>query len=122
VAEVERAGARGRLGGVTESALFLLLVTIAGVYAVRWAGRLAPLSSEFPAKTLIATALSALIAVTGFTSLRVSAVLRDLALVVGPVYVFGPLVLVSLARNRRYRFAGVLSDALYWTAEGRAAV
>ncbi|MEJ2665742.1 MAG: rhomboid family intramembrane serine protease [Deinococcales bacterium] len=107
---------------MTESALFLLLVTIAGVYAVRWAGRLAPLSSEFPAKTLIATALSALIAVTGFTSLRVSAVLRDLALVVGPVYVFGPLVLVSLARNRRYRFAGVLSDALYWTAEGRAAV
>jgi len=107
---------------VTESTLFLLLVTIAGVYAVRWAARLAPLSSEFPAKTVIATALSALVTVTGFTSLSVSAALRDIALVVGPVYVFGPLLLVALARNRRYRPAGGLTDALYWTAEGRAAV
>lgn len=113
---------RGRLVVVTESTLFLLLVTIAGVYAVRWAARLAPLSSEFPAKTLIATALAALVTVTGFTSLSVSAALRDVALVVGPVYVFGPLLLVALARNRRYRFAGGLSDVLYWTHEGRAAV
>ncbi len=117
-----RRSARGRLGGVTESTLFLLLVTIAGVYAVRWAARLARLGSEFPAKTLIATALSALVAVTGFSSLNVSAPLRDLALVVGPIYVFGPLLLVGLARNRRYRLAGGLTDVLYWTGEGRAAV
>lgn len=107
---------------MTESTLFLLLVAIAGVYAVRWAARLAPLGSEFPAKTLIATALSALVAITGWTSLSVSGALRVTALVVGPVYVFGPLLLVALARNRRYRTAGVVTDGLYWTAEGRAAV
>ena len=107
---------------MTETTLFLLLVTIAGVYAVRWAARLAPMWSEFPAKTLIATALAALVTVTGFTTLSISAVLRDLALVVGPVYVFGPLLLVAMARNRRYRPAGGLTDVLYWTFEGRAAV
>lgn len=107
---------------MTESTLFLLLVAIAGVYAARWAARLAHLWSEFPAKTLIATALAGLVAVAGFTNLSVSTPLRLVALVVGPVYVFGPLLLVALARNRRYRAAGVLADALYWTHEGRGAV
>ncbi len=107
---------------MTESTLFLLLVAIAGVYAVRWAARLAPLWSEFPAKTLIATALAGMVAAAGFTHLNVSTLLRDVALVVGPVYVFGPLLLVALARNRRYRAAGVIVDALYWTTEGRGAV
>ena len=107
---------------MSESTLFLLLVAIAGVYAVRWSARLAPLWSEFPAKTLIATALAGLVAVAGFTNLSVSTALRDVALVVGPVYVFGPLLLVALARNRRYRVAAVVSDALYWTGEGRGAV
>ncbi|MEJ2358794.1 MAG: hypothetical protein P8Y13_12080 [Deinococcales bacterium] len=107
---------------MSESTLFLLLVAIAGVYAVRWSARLAPLWSEFPAKTLIATALAGLVAVAGFTNLTVSTALRDVALVVGPIYVFGPLLLVALARNRRYRAAGLIADGLYWTAEGRGAV
>ncbi len=113
---------RGRLVGVTESALFLLLVAIAGAYAVRWTARLAPLWSEFPAKTLIATALAVLITIADVTRLSVSDALRYVALVVGPVYVFGPLLLVTLARGRRYRLAAGISDVLYWTAEGRAAV
>lgn len=100
----------------------MLLVAIAGVYAVRWSARLAPLSSEFPAKTLIATALAALVTVAGVTNLSVSVALRDVALVAGPIYVFGPLFLVALARNRRYRVSGAVTDVLYWTREGRAAV
>ena len=107
---------------MTQDTLFLLLVTISGVYAVRWSLRLAPLWSEFPAKTSIATALSALVTLGGVTSLSVSAPLRFAALVVGPLYVFGPLALVALARARRYRPATVVADILYWTPEGRAAV
>lgn len=107
---------------MTESALFLLLVAIAGAYAVRWSARLAPLGSEFPAKTVIATALAALVAVAALTSLNMSSVLRYVALVVSPIYVFGPLMLVALARNRRYRLASGVTDVLYWTVEGRTAV
>ncbi len=107
---------------MTQDTLFLLLVAIAGIYAVRWTARLAPIWSEFPAKTIIATGLAALVTLGGVTSLQVSGTLRLVALVLAPLYVFGPLALVVLARSRRHRAARLIAAVLYWTRDGRSAV
>ncbi len=107
---------------MTQDLLFLLLVALAGVYATRWTLRVAPLWSELPAKALIATVLAALVFTTAFTAFTASPVLRLTALIVGPLYVFGPFALVVLARARRYSLAARITDLAYWTPEGRAAM
>lgn len=107
---------------MTPVSLFLVLVAVAGISVTRWAARMAPLWSEFPAKTLIATVLAGLGVATGLTWLRAPAGLVTIASVVGPLYVFGPVGLVALVRAGRWRVARGLEQALYWTADGRAAV
>lgn len=83
---------------------------------------MAPLWSEFPAKTLIATVLAGLGAATGLTWLRAPTGLVTVALIVGPLYVFGPIALVALVRAGRWRLAAALVQVLYWARDGRAAV
>ena len=104
---------------MSQQALFLLVVTVIGVYAVRWARRLAPPGSELPIKTLAATALAGVVVVAEITPLRAGEVLRLGALILGPLYVFAPLALTALARAGRFRPAGVLTNLLYWTESGR---
>ncbi len=107
---------------MTQDVLFLLVVGVAGIYAVRWSLRLAPLGSELPAKTLFATLLSVLVAIASMTGTTVPDGVRLLALVIGPLFIFGPLALVGLARAGRYEPARLLGALLYWTPAGRAAL
>lgn len=104
---------------MTELALLLLVVTVTGIYAVRWTRRLAPAGSELPVKTLAATVLAALVVASELTPLRAGPVLRWVAAVAGPLYVFAPLLITSVARAGRYRVATVLTDLLYWSPSGR---
>lgn len=87
----------------------------------RLALKLAPATSEFPLKTLVASLLSAIVAFAGVFPYDVGESLRQVTLVVGPLYAFGPLVAIALARLRMYRLARLLVSLLYWTAEGREA-
>lgn len=106
------------------SSVFLLLVVVvvAGFSATRWASRMAPLWSEFPAKTLIATLLAGLAAAAEYGTLSAPGWLVAVATVLGPLFVFGPLLLVYLVRNGGWRPARLLLRLLYWTQEGRAAL
>ena len=107
---------------MSQEALFLLVVAIAGLYMVRWSLRLAPWSTELPLKTILATGLAALAMIANATALAEPIWLRWVALVGGPLYVFAPLLLTALARLGRYAPARVASEILYWTPEGRGAI
>ena len=107
---------------MNQAALFLVVLSISGIYSVRWTMRLAPLASELPLKTVFATALCAGVAALSFTNNDVSPTLLTVALIVGPLYILAPLVLTSLARGRLYNAALTVTDLLYWTEEGRGGV
>ena len=106
---------------MSQAALFLVVLSITGIYSVRWTMRLAPLTSELPLKTMLATALCALVAALSFTT-NVSSTLLVLALTIGPLFILAPLLLTSLARGRLYDAAKSITNLLYWTDEGRAGV
>ncbi len=106
---------------MSQAALFLVVLSITGIYSVRWTTRLAPLTSELPLKTVLATALCALVAALSF-AMSVSSALLVLALIVGPLFILAPLLLTSLARGRLYSAAKSIMDLLYWTDEGRTGV
>jgi len=107
---------------VTPAALALLLLAVAGVSSLRWSGRLAPGLTELPAKSLIAT-LVAVLALAGELGWAApSAPLRTAALVVAPLYVFGPLLLLALVRAGLSAPAAALARLLYWTRGGRRAL
>ena len=105
-----------------QTILFLLVVALSGVYASRWALRLAPLGSELPLKTVSATALGALVVGAFFAAFALPGAFVTVALVLVPLYIFGPLVLIALARAQRYNGAFALANVLYWTPGGREAV
>ena len=107
---------------MTQDALLLLGAAVVGGYLTRLAARLAPLPSEFPLKTLIASLLSAVVAFAGVFPYSVGEQLRMVTLIAGPIYAFGPLLIITLARVRRYRVSGLLVNLLYWTQEGRGAL
>src|SRR5690606_2851965 len=84
------------IADVTPAALALVLLSLAGVSALRWATRLAPLLTELPAKTLIATFL-AVLALAGELGWAAPArALTVAAIVLAPLYVFGPVALLAL--------------------------
>jgi membrane associated rhomboid family serine protease len=107
---------------MSQDTLFLLVVTIFGFYAVRWSLRLAPASSELPVKTMVATALGALVALEDLLGYSIGPQLRLLVLIGSPLFIFGPLLAAALARGRRYGLAALLGNLLYWGAEGRHAL
>ncbi len=83
---------------------------------------MAPLHSEFPAKTLLATLLAGLAAAAEYGLLNAPDWVVTVAAIVGPLFVFGPLLLVYLVRNGGWRPARAALRLLYWTAEGRGAL
>lgn len=107
---------------MTQDALFLVAVAVIAGYMMRLALKLAPFTSEFPLKTLFASLLSAAVALADLMPYRVGDDLRLLALIIGPLYAFGPLLSVGLARMKRYQLAAGLISLLYWTQDGRSAV
>ena len=104
---------------MTQETLFFIALTVLGVYGVRWTQRLAPLMSELPLKTLLATLLCGLVVGLGLAARPVTPLLRTFTLVFGLLYIFGPLVLTALSRARLYTAARTLSGWLYWTPRGR---
>ncbi len=106
---------------MNQTTLFLLLVAITGIYSSRWMLRLAPLTSELPLKTLLATLLSGAVVLLSFTQ-TLSSSLVLLTLLLAPLYVFAPLILTALSRARRYTLVQVVVSLLYWTEEGRRAI
>ena len=104
---------------MTQETLFFIALTVLGVYGVRWTQRLAPLTSELPLKTLLATLLCGLVVGLGLAARPVTPLLRTFTLVFGVLYISGPLVLTALSRARLYTVARTLSGWLYWTPRGR---
>ena len=107
---------------MTSAALFLIILALAGLSAVRWATRMAPLTSELPAKTFIATLLAALGAASEVGWLKAAPWVIVIILVLAPIYVFGPLALIALVRAGAWRVARGVMRLLYWSPEGRAAL
>ncbi len=107
---------------MTQETLLFIVLTIQGVYAVRWTLRLAPLSSELPLKTLLATLLCGLLVGLGLAGSPVTPPLRWFTFIAGPLYILSPFILTALARVRLYTFAGTLTNILYWSPVGREGV
>jgi len=107
---------------VTQDVFLLLAVALLGVYAFGWTRRLAEPWSELPAKTLAAAVMAGVVVVAELTGTPLGGVIRSLALLLATPFVAGPMLVVALARARRYRSADALSAALYWTDAGRDAV
>lgn len=107
---------------MTQGALFLVAVAAVAGYMVRLALKLAPGFSEFPLKTILASLLSAVVAFAEVLPYSVGEPLRWAVIIAAPLYAFGPLLAVWLARLGRYRYGVLLLSLLYWTVEGREAV
>ena len=110
------------IAGVTPAALALILLALAGVSALRWATRLAPVLTELPAKTLIATVLAVLALMGEMGWAAPSRWLTLAAVVLAPLYVFGPVVLLALVRAGRSKWAAAGLNLLYWTRLSRHAL
>lgn len=106
---------------MTQVELLLLVTALTGIYMVRWTLKLAPVTNELSVKTLIATGLSGVIGGRVLFGYQLGDTFTALTLVLGPIYVFAPVVLVGLARARRFESVSVLTRLLYWLPEGRAA-
>lgn len=107
---------------MTTAALALLLLGVAGVSSLRWAGRLAPGLTELPAKSLIAVLLAGLAFAGEMGWAAPSPSLTTAALIVAPLFVFGPLLLLGLVRAGRAGAAAALAGLLYWSHGARRAV
>lgn len=107
---------------MSQETLLFITLAIFGAYGVRWTQRLAPLASELPLKTLLATILCALLAGLELSGTVVTPLLRVVTLFLGPLYVVAPLLLTALARGRLYAFATALAKALYWSKPGRSGI
>lgn len=113
---------------MTSTALLLVLVAVSGIYASGRSLRLAPATSEYPVMTILATALAGFTAAWSIGSSATTnwsvppGYLVVIASVVGPIYVFGPVLLVALVRAGRWGVAAALLRVLYRTEDGRAAV
>lgn len=113
---------------MTPPTLLLVLVTVSGVYAAARSMRLAPLPNEFPLATVLATLLAGVVAVvtigsgsaTGWNAPPQALVVA--ALVLGALYVFGPVLAIALVRSGSWRLADRLVGLLYRTDGGRRAV
>lgn len=110
------------LPGVTQDLFLLLGVALLGVYAVAWSRRLAEPWSELPVKTLLATLAAGAVVVAELTGQPVGATTRTVAVVLATPLIAGPMLVVALARARRYALADGVVAALYWTEAGRAAL
>lgn len=102
--------------------LFLLVTAVTAVFTLRWALRLAPPLTELPVKSSISLMLAGLVGLQPFFGYNVSEGFRLFALIAAPIWAFGPLVCVALARARRYGLAGGLGQLLYWGPTGRLAL
>ena len=114
-------GPSGVAYSMTQVELLLLVTALTGIYMVRWTLKLAPVTNELPVKTLIATGLSGVIGGRVLFGYQLGDTFTALTLALGPAYVFAPMVLVGLARARRFESVSVLTRLLYWLPEGRAA-
>jgi len=103
-------------------ALFALVVTVTGIYAVRWTRRLARRSSELPVKTMAATVTAAALVAADIVGAAPAEPIVPLLAVLAAVYVFAPLVITALGRQGRFSPAAALVSALYWTPTGREGV
>jgi len=97
-------------------------VAITGVYTLASTRRIAPAWSELPVKTLMATLLAAAVVTAELTGSPVNGALRALIAFVATPFVAAPLLVLTLARGRRYAFADALVAGLYWTPAGRDAL
>lgn len=102
--------------------LLLLVTAVTAFFTVRWALRLAPPLTELPVKSFLALMLAGLVALQPFFNYNVSQAFHWLALIAAPIWTFGPLACVALARARRYDIAAGLARLLYWGPAGRAAL
>lgn len=103
-----------------QDVLLLLILALIGVYSTRWSARLAPLTSELPLKAGAATALCGLGVVSAWTG-SLPTVASGVIIVIGVLFVFGPLGLVGLARANQYALARTAANLLYWTDSGQTA-
>ena len=107
---------------MTSAAFLLLIITITGIMVLRSWVRLAPLLSEFPAKTVLATLFSAFAVAGAFGWAEAPSWVTIVALIAGPLFVLGPLAALSFTKWGWHPLARVLLFGLYWTPDGRDAL
>ncbi len=105
-----------------QAELFLLVVAVVAFFTVRWSLKLARSSSELPVKSILSLLLAAMVALQQFFAYQTGELLYWLALIAAPIWAFGPLAAVALARGRQYGAALRLVRLLYWSDEGRHAL
>lgn len=95
------------------------MMVFMGVFAVRWTQRLGSRWGELPVKSLAATGLAAYVAVADFQGAPLPAWLQATAWVVPPLFVLGPIAVMSLARGGAFMPAEWIMRILYWGEEAQ---
>ncbi len=99
---------------MSETELWLIILAFSGFFVSRWMLRLAPLNSELPLKTILASLVAASLAIPSFFT-QISPTASLIAAIICPLFILGPVLLSSLARAKRYKLAKSLSQFLYWS-------
>ncbi|HHO55971.1 MAG TPA: rhomboid family intramembrane serine protease [Trueperaceae bacterium] len=107
---------------MTEVQLFLLASLVTGFYVSRLLLRLAPIQSELVLKTIIPMVLAALVALSGFVNYQATMLLEIVVIVLVILYIFGPMLLIALARSRFYKVVNPILNILYQTESAKKAL
>ncbi len=104
---------------MTEVQIFFLASLVTGFYISRLLLRLAPIQSELVLKTVIPMVLAALVALSGFFNYQATMLLEIVVVILVLLYIFGPMLLIALARSRFYKIVSPIVNILYQTESAR---
>lgn len=99
---------------MTETDLWLIVISFSGFFTSRWMLRLAPAFSELPLKTIVATLVAAGTAALSFSNGNVPSNAKLIVAIIAPLFIFAPAALSALARAKRYGLAKSINNVLYW--------
>ena len=100
---------------MTEVQLFLLASLVTGFYVSRLLLRLAPIQSELVLKTIISMVLAAMVALSSYVNYQASMLLEVVTIILVILYIFGPMLLIGLARSRFFKLVKPMLNVLYQT-------
>ncbi len=103
---------------MSQDVFFLLAMAVLGAYAIPWTRRLAPMLSELPLKTSIATTLAAAVVAAAVLGSTPDPLWRIVATVASVAWILAPLTLPALARAGAWRIADAVVAIAYWTEAG----
>jgi rhomboid protease GluP len=104
---------------VNQSALFLLVISLSGIFIVQ------PLMREMKVsepviKLILAIVAGIGIALAGYTNVVLPQFVLVLAYILVPLFTFAPMILNALVRSTNHAAAKTMLNLIYWSSPGRS--